>query len=87
MPVGIMKRCKGLPGAIQISALKCPSDGIEIQGPIPSQERIIFVKNLLTQCEQVVVRLLSGTQVARLEGLFQLPHFRSALAEVLLPKG
>lgn len=82
-----MKRRKSLPGAIQIAVLKCASDGIEIQGAILSQERVIRVQNLVTQCDQVIVGLLSRTQVASFEGLLQLLHLRSALANVLLPEG
>ena len=83
---GILKRCKSLPSAVQVSVLKCPSNRIEIQGPIRAQERIIFMENLITQRNQIVVSLLGGTQIARFEGLVQLPHFRSTLAEVLLPE-
>jgi hypothetical protein len=59
--VGIFKRGKRLPRAGQISALKGTSDGVEIQAPIRSEERIISMEDIISQGNNIVVILLGGS--------------------------
>jgi hypothetical protein len=84
---GVLQCGKSLLRTGQISILEGPSDGIEIQSPIRSEERVVFAEHIVTQCDQIPVVLLGRGYIARLQGVFQLLHFRTPLAKVFLPEG
>ena len=84
---GVLQCGKSLLRAGQVSILQRPSDGIEIQSSIRSDERVIFAQYFVTQCDQVFVILLGCGYIARRQRVFQLLYFRMPLANVFLPEG